>query len=125
MSIGLKPLVRNDVLALRRALLSWVNQTFIRNKTLIKANACPVRRTRTAFWLPDCGDDVSDWLTESALWFGDQRNGWGISVLKNYSRVTAQALLIASSGSALWKLGRLQGVASHFKTQDYAKRNAK
>ncbi|HYO84570.1 MAG TPA: Tn3 family transposase, partial [Bryobacteraceae bacterium] len=41
-NIGLEPLVRNDVAALRRARLSWVNQSFIRNETLTDANACLV-----------------------------------------------------------------------------------
>ena len=41
-NIGLEPLVRNDVAALRRSRLSWVNQNFIRNETLTEANACLV-----------------------------------------------------------------------------------
>ena len=41
-NIGLEPLVRADVSALRRARLSWVNQNFIRNETLTDANACLV-----------------------------------------------------------------------------------
>jgi TnpA family transposase len=41
-NIGLEPLVRNDVPALRRARLSWVNQNFIRNETLTEANTCLV-----------------------------------------------------------------------------------
>jgi TnpA family transposase len=41
-NIGLEPLVRNDVPALRRSRLSWVNQNFIRNETLTEANACLV-----------------------------------------------------------------------------------
>jgi TnpA family transposase len=41
-NIGLEPLVRADVAALRRARLSWVNQNFIRNETLTDANACLV-----------------------------------------------------------------------------------
>ena len=41
-NIGLEPLTRNDVPALRRARLSWVNQNFIRNDTLVDANACLV-----------------------------------------------------------------------------------
>lgn len=41
-NIGLEPLVRGDVAALRRARLSWVNQNFIRNETLAEANACLV-----------------------------------------------------------------------------------
>ena len=39
---GPEPLIRNDVPALRRARLSWVNQNFIRNETLSDANACLV-----------------------------------------------------------------------------------
>ena len=41
-NIGPEPLMRNDVTALRRARLSWVNQNFIRNETLVEANACLV-----------------------------------------------------------------------------------
>ena len=41
-NIGLEPLIRNDVPALRRSRLSWVNQNFIRNETLTDANACLV-----------------------------------------------------------------------------------
>ena len=41
-NIGLEPLTRNDAPALRRARLSWVSQNFIRNETLIDANACLV-----------------------------------------------------------------------------------
>jgi hypothetical protein len=41
-NIGLEPLTRNDIPALRRARLSWVNQNFIRNETLVDANACLV-----------------------------------------------------------------------------------
>ena len=41
-NISLEPLVRNDVPALRRSRLSWVNQNFIRNETLTEANACLV-----------------------------------------------------------------------------------
>ena len=41
-NIGLEPLTRNDVLALRRARLSWVSQNFIRNETLVEANSCLV-----------------------------------------------------------------------------------
>jgi Tn3 transposase DDE domain len=41
-NIGLEPLTRNDVPALRRARLSWVSQNFIRNETLVDANACLV-----------------------------------------------------------------------------------
>ena len=39
---GPEPLIRNDVPALRRARLSWVNQNFLRNETLVEANACLV-----------------------------------------------------------------------------------
>lgn len=39
---GPEPLIRHDVPALRRARLSWVNQNFIRNETLVDANACLV-----------------------------------------------------------------------------------
>ena len=41
-NIGLEPLTRNDVPALRRSRLSWVSQNFIRNETLVEANACLV-----------------------------------------------------------------------------------
>ena len=41
-NIGLEPLTRNDAPALRRARLSWVSQNFIRNETLVDANACLV-----------------------------------------------------------------------------------
>ena len=41
-NIGLEPLIRNDVPALRRARLSWVSQNFIRNETLAEANTCLV-----------------------------------------------------------------------------------
>jgi TnpA family transposase len=41
-NIGMEPLTRNDVLALRRARLSWVSQNFIRNETLVEANSCLV-----------------------------------------------------------------------------------
>lgn len=41
-NIGLEPLVRNDLSALRRSRLSWVNQNFIRNETRAEANACLV-----------------------------------------------------------------------------------
>ncbi len=41
-NIGLEPLTRNDVPALRRARLSWVSQNFIRNETLVEANSCLV-----------------------------------------------------------------------------------
>ena len=36
---GLEPLVHNDLLALRRDRLSWVNQNYIREETLLAANA--------------------------------------------------------------------------------------
>jgi hypothetical protein len=39
---GPEPLIRNDIPALRRARLSWVNQNFIRNETIASANACLV-----------------------------------------------------------------------------------
>jgi TnpA family transposase len=39
---GTGPLERNDVPALRRARLSWVNQNYLRNETLTAANACLV-----------------------------------------------------------------------------------
>jgi TnpA family transposase len=39
---GIEPLVRNDVPALRRSRLSWVNQNYFRNETLTAANACLV-----------------------------------------------------------------------------------
>jgi hypothetical protein len=38
-NIGLEPLVRPEVPALRRARLSWINQNFLRNETLTDANA--------------------------------------------------------------------------------------
>lgn len=38
-NIGLEPLTRNDVPALRRSRLSWVSQNFIRNETLVEANS--------------------------------------------------------------------------------------
>ena len=38
-NIGLEPLVRNEVPALRRSRLSWVNQNFVRNETITEANA--------------------------------------------------------------------------------------
>jgi hypothetical protein len=41
-NIGLEPLTRNDVPALRRARLCWVSQNFIRNETLVEANTCLV-----------------------------------------------------------------------------------
>jgi TnpA family transposase len=41
-NIGFEPLIRNDLPALRRSRLSWVNQNFIRNETLTEANACLV-----------------------------------------------------------------------------------
>jgi hypothetical protein len=39
---GTGPLERNDVAALRRSRLSWVNQNYMRNETLKAANACLV-----------------------------------------------------------------------------------
>jgi hypothetical protein len=39
------------------------------------------------------------------------------------SRVTTQALLIASSGLAIWKLTRLEGFGNRFKVQDYVNRD--
>jgi TnpA family transposase len=36
---GLEPMVRNDVPALRRDRLSWVNQNYLRDETLVAANA--------------------------------------------------------------------------------------
>jgi TnpA family transposase len=36
---GLEPLVRSDTLALRRDRLSWVNQNYVRDETLVAANA--------------------------------------------------------------------------------------
>jgi TnpA family transposase len=39
-NMGPEPLIRNDVPALRRARLSWVNQNSIRNETITEANAC-------------------------------------------------------------------------------------
>jgi TnpA family transposase len=41
-NIGLEPLVQNDLPALRRARLSWVQQNFLREETLITANTCLV-----------------------------------------------------------------------------------
>ena len=41
-NIGLEPLVRHDISALRRSRLSWVNQNFLRVETLTEANACLV-----------------------------------------------------------------------------------
>lgn len=41
-NIGLDPLVRNEVPALRRSRLSWVTQNFLRTDTLTAANACLV-----------------------------------------------------------------------------------
>jgi TnpA family transposase len=38
-NIGMEPLTRNDVPALRRSRLSWVSQNFTRNETLTEANA--------------------------------------------------------------------------------------
>lgn len=39
---GVEPLVRNDVPALRRSRLSWVNQNYVRNETLTSTIACLV-----------------------------------------------------------------------------------
>ncbi len=44
---GLEPLMRNDVLALRRDRLSWVNQNFLRDDTLGAANAMLVAAQNT------------------------------------------------------------------------------
>lgn len=41
-NIGFEPLIRNDIVALSRSRLSWVNQNFIRAETLTEANACLV-----------------------------------------------------------------------------------
>jgi TnpA family transposase len=41
-NIGLEPLVQNDLPALRRARLSWVQQNFLREETLTTAKACLV-----------------------------------------------------------------------------------
>jgi hypothetical protein len=41
-NIGFEPLIRNELPALRRSRLSWVNQNFVRNDTLTEANACLV-----------------------------------------------------------------------------------
>lgn len=41
-NIGLEPLVQNEIPALRRARLSWVQQNFLREETLTAANACLV-----------------------------------------------------------------------------------
>jgi len=41
-NIGFEPLIRNDIPALCRSRLSWVNQNFIRAETLTEANACLV-----------------------------------------------------------------------------------
>lgn len=41
-NIGLEPLVHNDLPALRRARLFWVQQNFLREETLTAANACLV-----------------------------------------------------------------------------------
>jgi TnpA family transposase len=38
-NIGFEPLIRNDIPALSRSRLSWVNQNFIRAETLTEANA--------------------------------------------------------------------------------------
>ena len=45
-------------------------------------------------------------------------------LLGDSSRVTALALLIASTGSAIWKLTRLKGFGNRFRVQDYGNRNA-
>ena len=66
--------MRNDVPALRRSRLSWVNQNFIRNETLTAANACfvaaqnripLVHHGAAAKWLP---------LMASALWCRFERS---------------------------------------------------
>jgi Tn3 transposase DDE domain len=36
---GFEPLIRRDIPALRRDRLSWVNQNYLRNETLVAANA--------------------------------------------------------------------------------------
>jgi TnpA family transposase len=41
-NIGFEPMIRNDLPALSRSRLSWVNQNFIRAETLTEANACLV-----------------------------------------------------------------------------------
>jgi TnpA family transposase len=41
-NIGFEPLIRNELAALRRSRLSWVNQNFVRNETLTEANVCLV-----------------------------------------------------------------------------------
>ncbi|MCI0390762.1 MAG: Tn3 family transposase, partial [Acidobacteria bacterium] len=41
-NIGFEPIIRNDVPALTRSRLSWVDQNFIRAETLTEANACLV-----------------------------------------------------------------------------------
>jgi hypothetical protein len=48
-----------------------------------------------------------------------------VGLLLNRSTLTAQGLLIASSGSAIWKLGRLEGFGNRFKVQAYAKRDTR
>ncbi len=61
-----------------------------------------VRRVRRAFTdrLPDC-----------------------LKVERHYPCVTAQGLIIASSGSAIWKLARLEGFGNRYNVQDNAKRD--
>jgi hypothetical protein len=54
-NIGLEPLVRADVPALRRARLSWVNQNFIRNERLTEANACLVAAQNHIPLVQACG----------------------------------------------------------------------
>ena len=54
-NIGLEPLVRPDVPALRRARLSWVNQNFLRNETLTDANACLVAAQNNIPLVQACG----------------------------------------------------------------------
>lgn len=44
---GLEPLTSNDIHALRRDRLSWVNQNFVRDDTLSAANALPVAAQNT------------------------------------------------------------------------------
>jgi TnpA family transposase len=41
-NIGFRPLVRDDIPALRRDRLSWVNQNYVRHETITRANACLV-----------------------------------------------------------------------------------
>ena len=54
-NIGLEPLVRTDVPALRRARLSWVNQNFLRNETLTDAKACLVAAQNNIPLVQACG----------------------------------------------------------------------